>query len=238
MNLKAIIIEDDISWRTNFRIMLDDLGISVIGMATTVAEAVDLLEKHTPDIILADVLLDNELVFEVFDANYKFCKIPTIFITQSQREIHYEQANKVMISLFLIKPIHKLSLKSAIETLCSFNTKETLVSPAKKMVLRGKYNQKIELPLEKIVFINQDLHYCTIHTSNQQFVQKKSLVNLMKELDDRFMQIHRSHCVNIDFIDNFGVGLETLKLKTAELPIGLTYKDDLKKLIAEKYSVK
>lgn len=236
--MTAIIIEDDFNWKLKLQLILDELGIIIIGIADSIASANELLKKNTPNFILSDVILNTELIFDLFKLNREYCKIPTIFITSSQKEKNYEDSSIVKNHLYIIKPAHKLTLKSAIETLCgNINGRENKHTTA-AITIKGKYNQKIELAFEKIMYINQNQHYCTIYTAQQHFVIKKSLVNIMKDLDDRFLQIHRSYCVNINFIENFGIGLELLKLKDLELPIGLTFKEKIKQLIAEKFSVK
>lgn len=235
--MKALLIEDDIFYKTKLLMLLDELGIKVVGIATDVAEGIEFLKRTTPDVIITDVILKTGTVFDIFNSNSNFWKIPTVFITNSDMESYYNEAQKILKHIYIVKPIHKLTLKSAIESVFDLQPKK-VKEYIPHLQLRGKYNEKIELPLEKIVYVKQSQHYCTISTSNQQFVMKKSLVNLMKELDERFLQIHRSYCVNTNYIINFATGLDAIRLENGVLPIGLTYKDSIKKLIAERFSVK
>jgi DNA-binding LytR/AlgR family response regulator len=235
--MTTILIEDNFNWKIKFLKILDELNITVLGVATTVAESIALFQKHKPDFIVADILLDNDRVFEVFNKMPILCNIPTIFVTVSELEIDYTVANKMSKSLYLVKPIHKLTLKSSINLLIPTsqdkpNTNEAFIE------IKGKYNQKVKLFLNKIAYIKQDHHYCSICTEKQIFVLKKSLSKLLLELDENFMQIHRSHVVNKSYIEKFGIGLETLKVNAIDLPIGLTYKNDVQQLIAEKFTLK
>ncbi len=233
--ITAVVIEDDFVWKTKMLTILDTLNVSVLGVAENVAVATDLLNKLKPDIVITDVMLGKDRIFEMFNNNPSFCKLPTVFVTQSETDIDYKNAQKVLNHLYIVKPIHKLTLKSAIDNL-SYKKQEQTIGG--KLLIKGKFNQKIALPFDKIIYINQVQHYCTIYTQNQEFVIKKSLINVLKDLDDRFLQVHRSYCINKSFIENFAVGLDYLKIKGIEIPIGLTFKDVIKQLIADEYSVK
>jgi two-component system, LytTR family, response regulator LytT len=233
--INCVVIEDDFVWKTKMLAMLDTLDVAVQGVAADVSSGIALLQKVKPDIVIADVMLDKERVFDIYKCNPAFCKLPTIFVTQSDTDIDYINAKKVLNHLYIVKPVHKLTLKSAIDNLC----KTKLPKPVNDgLAIKGKFNQKIVVPFDKIIYINQVQHYCTIYTQKQHFTIKKSLVNVMKDLDDRFMQVHRSYCINKNFIENFGVGLENTKVKGVEIPIGLTFKDTIKEVIGKEFSVK
>ncbi len=232
--INVVVIEDDFIWKNKMLSTLDSLEIGVLGTASDISSAVELLNNHQPDLVIADIWLGKERIFNLYDSNPNFCKIPTIFVTKSDLDIDFKNAKKVSNHLYVVKPIHKFTLQSAIEKLCNKNQKK---SSNEILNIRGSYNQNIELPFEKITHISQDQHYCTINTPTQQFTFKKSLANVMKDLDERFMQVHRSYCINKDFIENFAIGLETLRVKGIDIPIGFTFKDEIKKLISERYSV-
>ena len=158
--IKAVVIEDDLIWKNKMLSLLDVLDISVLVIADTISAAAILLNKVKPDIVITDVLLGKERIFEMYNNTPAFCKLPTIFVTQSDTEIDYKSAQKVLKHLYIIKPIHKLTLKSAIDNLCK---KESPATANNFLPIKGKFNQKIELPFDKIVYIKQNQHYCSIH---------------------------------------------------------------------------
>lgn len=234
--MTCILIEDDIAWRTKLQIMLDELGITILSVATTVAETATLLKKHKPQFILADILLGNELVFDAFKNNTIACKIPVILITISDKDIHYKQANNLLPHhIYVVKPVHKLTLKSAIENLAgAINPASTPKTTSLK--IKGKYNERIEIPFDKIVYLQQNLKYCTIHTPNKQFTIKKPMQEVVAMLNSNFLRVHTSFCVNTHFIQSVGVGLQNIKLaqNNVAVPIGIRYTDGVKKYIAAK----
>lgn len=235
--MRAILIEDEAIWRTKLQVMLDELGIEIIDVATNVVDSITLLQKHKPDVIIADILLEHEIVFKVFDFNKQFCDIPTILATQSDKEIHFKQAAMLKKCFYVVKPIHKLTLRSAIDAVCGLTADaEKSKNKSKTLAVKSRLNTKLELPLTSIIYIEQKMHYCHIHTSSKkEFVLKKPLSSLIDDLDETFLRVHRSYCINTLFIDNFLTGLQGVLVSGKQFPIGRINRERVKKFIADTY---
>jgi two-component system, LytTR family, response regulator LytT len=231
MNLNCILIEDEISWAIKFEMYLEEIGIKILNTCHTVEEANTILKTIKPDFIIADVMIGEQKVFDVFEQNEYLQKIPTIFATLSDLEADFDKANKVDNHIYLVKPFHKLSLQSAIELVCKDILKR---QNQPSLSIKGTFNQKVEIGFDKIIYIEQNQHYSKIVTKNQSFTIKKSLNNLLKELNSDFIRIHRGYCVNKKFIQNLKPGLSHLKINDEELPIGTTFKEDVKLYMSEK----
>ncbi|HWM74288.1 MAG TPA: response regulator, partial [Nocardioides sp.] len=65
MNLRALIVDDNPHFLDAVRALLEREGIAVPALASTTAEAVDLVERHRPDLALVDVDLGAESGFDV-----------------------------------------------------------------------------------------------------------------------------------------------------------------------------
>lgn len=236
-NPECVIIEDDLNWKIKLQVILDEIGVSVIGTASSISEATTILQKVKPCFVIADILLGDEKIFSLFEKNEKFSEIPTIFLTVSDKEIDYKKAQIVKKLFFLVKPIHKLTLKAAIDNICDLKRYDS-VEKEKSLIIKGRYNENIHIGLDKIIYLFQEKHYSTIITISKSFRLKKSMRKLLELLDNRFIQVHRSYCVNKNFINNFGVGLKNVKLKNSSIsiPIGPTYVDSIKELISIKNS--
>ena len=235
--MTCILIEDDIAWRSKLQMMLDELDITILGIATTVTESVQLLSKHKPHFIVADILLEEKLVFDALTPSIKTHNTPIIFITNSDKEIHYKRAiSDSLKQIYLVKPIHKLTLKSAIENLVGSLDPLLTKKKVNSLKIKGKHNESIEIPFDKIVYLSQNLKYCTIHTLNKQFTLKKAMQQVIEMLDDRFLRVHISFCINTNFIQNFEAGLHNVKLTSNDIavPIGIRYIDSVKRYIANK----
>lgn len=230
--MNTILIEDDPMWQSKIQVMLNDIGITILGTASNTLETTELLNKHNPDFIVADILLQHEVVFKAFEYNKNSYLIPTIFITQSDKEIHYKQAKLFDKHLYIVKPIHKLTLKSAINTICpNYQTKIAAVN--KTLSIVGRFNEKIEIPIHNIIYIQQENNYCNIYTTQKRITLKKSLTNLMLNLDNNFLRIHKTYCVNVNCITKFNMGLLSLTIANKELPIGRINRLKVKEYISQ-----
>lgn len=230
--MKILLIEDDTIWRLKLQDMLDELKMEIIASVDSVGKAIEKLENNKPDLIIADVILGMQKAFDIFNNNKKFCKIPTIFITQSNKEVYYKASELVEKKIYLVKPFHTLTLRSCINSLISKEKTDL----EKTLTIKGKHNSKIHLPLHQIAYLEQIDHYCHIHTTLQkELVVQKTLKAVIDDLDDRFIQVHRSYCINKNEIVNFSTGLTFVKLKTKEIPIGSSYKEKIKEIIANSF---
>ncbi|MFY7886365.1 MAG: LytR/AlgR family response regulator transcription factor [Dolichospermum sp.] len=227
-------IEDDKLWRTKIQVMLDEIGIKILGIASTIASAEELLKNYKPDFIVADVLLQNENIFKLFNENPFCCSIPVIILTQSEREYFYNQAKIIDNCIYLVKPIHKLTLQSGIEQLLGKWQNKTVVE--KSLTVKGKYNEKIHLPFSQIFYVEQEKNYCHIHCKNKTVVLKKSLTKILIELNNDFIQIHRTFAVNKNCINRYTSELQSVLLSNnIELPIGRIYREKVKQNLASQF---
>ena len=79
---KVLIIEDELFVAADLEAIVEDLGHTVVGMATTRANAVSLALEYRPDIILSDVqLADGSSGLEAATEIAEHHAAPTVFIT-------------------------------------------------------------------------------------------------------------------------------------------------------------
>ena len=65
MALRCLIVDDNDHFRVAARDLLEQEGIAVVGMASTTAQAVQLVGDLRPDVVLVDIELGEENGFEV-----------------------------------------------------------------------------------------------------------------------------------------------------------------------------
>jgi DNA-binding NarL/FixJ family response regulator len=65
MSLRAVIVDDNAEFLQTARSLLERGGITVVGTASTGAEALRSAEQHDPDVVLVDVGLGDESGFDV-----------------------------------------------------------------------------------------------------------------------------------------------------------------------------
>ena len=229
--MKAFIIEDDILWRTKLEMIAAEIGLAVIGKAETIHKSREFLSVHTPDLVISDIMLGDDIVFDLF-ADGKFTDIPVLFVTQSVNPENYQQARHLKNSHFIVKPFAALSLQAAIDILMKpFADKPA--EPVKAIAVRGKHNEKISVPVSEIVHVQQDRNYCFIKTAHQKFALKTSLSNMQIELGEDFMQVNRACIINKYFIVQMSADNIHLKVGSEMIVIGRTFRDDVLKYLSE-----
>ena len=65
MTVRAMIVDDNVEFLGTARDLLECEGITVVGVASTGAEALRSVEEHNPDVVLVDVDLGEESGFDV-----------------------------------------------------------------------------------------------------------------------------------------------------------------------------
>jgi CheY-like chemotaxis protein len=65
MTVRALIVDDNAEFLGAARSLLGREGIAVVGVASTAAEALRLVEEHDPDVVLVDVYLGDESGFDL-----------------------------------------------------------------------------------------------------------------------------------------------------------------------------
>jgi DNA-binding NarL/FixJ family response regulator len=63
--LRYVIVDDNRGLLESASSLLESQGMSVVGVATTMREAVPMVEKLRPDVILVDIVLGTESGFEL-----------------------------------------------------------------------------------------------------------------------------------------------------------------------------
>lgn len=114
--MKVLIIEDDNVWQWKLQIIAEKAGLDVMPLTRDIQHAEKLLKTEKPDLILADIHLENGNVFNLFKCE-DYRKIPAIFTTSSQSKEDFKMASKVEKFTFLVKPFHQYTLISAINVL-------------------------------------------------------------------------------------------------------------------------
>lgn len=65
MQIRSLIVDDNGAFNDAARVLLERQGITVVGVATTSADALRLAEELRPDVVLVDIRLGDESGFEL-----------------------------------------------------------------------------------------------------------------------------------------------------------------------------
>src|SRR4030042_3763700 len=115
--ISILIVEDDAITVLNLKELLAFRGYRMIGPALNGQEAIEAAERERPDLIIMDVILDGDL--DGIDTALQIqsrLDIPVVFLTASTNDENLKRAQETDPYGYLIKPVKKYDLYSAIET--------------------------------------------------------------------------------------------------------------------------
>lgn len=213
--IKAVIIEDE----KYAALYLQDLlktaapDVEVTGMLENITDAVDLLPSLDPDLVFADIQLEDGISFSIFEKlNWKK---PVIFITAY--DSYAIRAFKVNGIDYLLKPCDEDELKIALDKYRNttvYNTAINLQETIKMLSTRNKESYKVRfavmlgsrilsIPVNEIAYFNY-VNRVTYLVKNdgQRFPYTESLDNLYGLLDPSdFFRVNRNYILQHQAID-------------------------------------
>jgi two-component system, LytTR family, response regulator LytT len=229
--MKILLIEDNYLWQIKIERMFSELNWEQFVTAGRLEEATSLLEKELPDVIVADIVLESDIIFTLFN-NKRYMNIPIVFVTMHTDNQYYEKSVQNLYSAFLVKPFHQLSLKSAIEQVVR-QRRASKISSKEGIKVRGKYNEQITLEQDSILYIQTEGNYCIIQTLKNRYAIISSFKTLEPLLESFFFQIHRSSIVNINYINKIDMVDDVLIMEdNTTLAISKRQKKGLLEIIA------
>ena len=211
--LKIGVVEDEIVIAENISAILRQLGYEVPEPANDYIEAISMLTKHKPDLVLLDIMLedDRDGIDLAARINDEF-NIPFIFLTANADTATISRAKNTEPAAYLIKPFTKNDLYASIEIAARKHQIHGSVQGKESAIFVKDGNTLCKLVRHEVIHIEADRVYINIHMKYRSFLLRKSIAQILEDLDDpRFVQIHRSHVINLHHVE---------KVKTSEVVVG------------------
>lgn len=214
MSLRAIIVDDERRARNSLQLLLDKHcpEVEVIEEASNIMQAVKWINHHSPDVVFLDIHLPQQDGFKLFDY-FSAPNFEVIFTTA------YSQYSLLALRMaavdYLLKPINKEELKSAVERAENRRNQRKLVNNIStlKNVFSSGF-RKLALPntngytyvnLEEIILCEANRNYTNVYLSDgRKILISKNLKTYEDILENfHFLRISRSHIVNLSFIESY-----------------------------------
>jgi two-component system LytT family response regulator len=237
--IKAIIVEDEMASRAILKELIQEYcpDVEIIGEATAVQEAVNLISTDPPDLVFLDVDLPGESGFALVE------HLPSIdfgIIFTTAYDEYALRAFRLSAIDYLLKPIDVDELMAAVEK-------------AKKMLrvnrtehlewLRNNYRRedpRISIPttngyvfvkIDEILRCEAEGKYTSFFLANgKKLVTSRNIGEYESYLSEfQFFRIHRSTIVNLSHVRRYIRGkMPLLVLEDGtELPVAKSRKDEL-----------
>lgn len=201
--LRALIVDDEAPARYNLKDLLKKIPlVEVIGEAESIDEAIAAIKASPPDIIFLDIQFPNETGFDLFERIDVSAEV--IFVTAF--DAYALRAFEVNAIDYLLKPVNPERLRQTLERID--RPQEEHVSGTKKLtyddvlyLLLGMHYHFVRV--QSILKISAASEYTEVLlTSGKKGLIRKAIKVWEERLPgDRFVRIHRSTIVNLEYVD-------------------------------------
>lgn len=213
--MKVLIVDDEPKARSIIKNILTEYcnGISLTDEASSVIEAVKIINKQKPDIVFLDIEMPQENGFALFDY-FDVPTFETIFCTAYSE--YALQAFEVSAIDYLLKPISVSKVQAAVEKAIKTRGQNKIIEQVSvlKENLSVQQLQKIGLPLsdglqfvkiDELLYFEADGSYTHVITTREKFLVCKKIKEFDELLqnDSRFYRVHRSYLVNIQKLSKY-----------------------------------
>lgn len=166
----------------------------VVYIATSVQEAVKLVENYCPDIVFLDVHMPEENGFELF----KYVNKDTfqVVFTTAYDQYAIEAINDYNCLKYLMKPISVGAVQAVFDKYQELDGFQFYYKVVKN-------NQKRHIiKIEDIVYCKASDNYCEIYLKDQKHLISKTLKAIEVKLKHKnLVRINRSYVVNLDKVE-------------------------------------
>ena len=209
--ISTLVIDDEeLSRKRIINLLQSEPDFEVIGEASSGSEAIKQIIRKRPQLIFLDISLpdhDGFTVLETMPPN----KRPLIIIV-SGSENHALKAFEYEAFDYLLKPYRDQRFVESLQKIRQKITGESLNTISETTHEKGASDQDI-IPIKtagKISFINpEDIwyieasgYYIEINALGKKHLLRQSMGRIINKLDDKkFIRIHRSKIINLDFLE-------------------------------------
>jgi len=244
---KAVIADDESQLRVHLKSLLFKLwpDLIICGEAKNGQEALELIEKHRPDIAFLDIRMPGLSGMEVAKKVTESCWV--VFITAYDKYAVEAFENEAID--YLLKPITHKRLEKAVRRLqkqiaASIKPPSDMSEIIEQAIarlyrkekpgylrwLKTQHGDGIRLvPVDDVCYFKASDKYTLIVTKDGELLIKKAIKELAHELDpNQFWRIHRGTIVNAHYITKVsrsltGRGVVKLKNRPELLTVSRSY---------------
>jgi len=234
--MKVLIVEDEELYGDQLEMLIEKLEYELLGIVDNSVEALQIIEKTPPDLILMDIYIKGQYDgIELAARIHQDFDIPIIFITSLQDDLTFQRAARTNPIHFITKPFSDLQLQRSIELSIRNLAKQEEENWETDLVFKNhlfiKVRHKLEkIAIEDILFVEADGRYCQICTEEKKYLVRLSLQELTGMLPAAsFIQVHRSYLVNASKILNIDLQDSLVQIKQHQVPLSKRHRELLLK---------
>jgi len=222
---KIVIVEDEPIIASDIEMTLEEIGYEVVGIEEDAESALKSIKKNTPDLVLLDINLEGDIdgIMLAKDINTQF-GIPFVFLTSNTDNLTINRVKRTKPAGFIVKPFSEKDLKSSIEIALFQKNENTTTKKETKYFFVKDFQEYVKISIEDLMFIKAEDNYSRLFTNKSSFILSQTLKKMEAKLpESKFIRIHRSFIVNLNFIDKYKEG--AIYIGKHKLPIGRSYQE-------------
>jgi DNA-binding LytR/AlgR family response regulator len=232
--LSILVVEDNSFISEDIVHYIQESGHEVSGQAFDYEEAIELIDKKKPDIVLLDVDLNGpKSGIDIAHHIKQTISRPFLFITSFSDSATLQKIHQTGPYGYILKPFEEKTLQANIELAWhKFNAEHhQLLSQKLAETIFVKVKQALlKIEIKDILYAEAFDNYCYIKTHQQKHLVSQTLKSVeQKLLSHGFMRIHRGYLINIAQIQS--VIDHDIMIGNELLPIGRSFKDELMGLL-------
>lgn len=221
---KILLVEDDFLNRRLSKKILSENGYLIFEVKNA-KEAFEILKQEKITLAVLDINLGEEQQdgISIGQALQEEYFIPFLYLTAYDTTEIITKAVATAPHSYLTKPFKSIDLLTSVElAIRQFSYKE--IREPSVLVKDGAYN--VELPLDKINYIEADGNYLLFYTDNKIYKSRSTIRQIIEVLPaSMFIQTHRAFVVNKTKIDKFNI--KSLVVKNEIIPVSKNYIDNI-----------
>jgi DNA-binding LytR/AlgR family response regulator len=203
--------------------ILQTPNLHLVGMCENAIDAIEMLKKHSIDVIFLDIEMPNMTGLELVRA---LESLPQVVLVSTRHEFGIE-AYDYNLTDYLKKPVDYPRFLKAIEKVEKNLSNTILDTKGGNNIYIKTDNKILRVKLDDIHYIEALSDYMIIHTENKKFVIHSTMKSLERRLPSNdFMRIHRSYIVNLTKIESIEDTTIFMNHKQIQVPVGASYKND------------
>jgi two-component system response regulator AlgR len=199
MSLRVLIVDDEALARVRLKTLLADCTAPqalVLGEAANTVQAIEFLQHHVVDVVLADIHMPGADGLSLAQALHKLTPAPAVIFVTAYAE-HAVQAFELEAADYLTKPVRLERLQIALQKVERLTKSiRALEGDSAEDFLsiqeRGRWER---VPVSQVLYLKAELKYITVRTLTRSHVLEGSLSDLEAKFAGRFMRIHRNALV-------------------------------------------
>jgi len=206
--VKVLIVDDEAPARARVRQLLDDVGQhTIVGEAGNGQEALDIVARDRPDIVLLDIRMPGMDGIETAQHLNKLDPPPAIVFATAYNEYAIDAFEANAIG-YVLKPIRRERLEQALQQAARLNasafqdlrTSSVMTDQRRHVCARVQGELKLIPVADVFCFVADQKYVSVVHKAGRDLIDD-SLKSLEDEFPDLFVRIHRGALVSLEAVD-------------------------------------